>query len=47
LIAAPEMGDSARADRLLTAHLESALTRALEGATIEAEVSLADVLSGY
>jgi DNA-binding GntR family transcriptional regulator len=47
LIAALEMGDSARADRLLTAHLESVLTRALEGATIEGEASLAEVLSSY
>jgi DNA-binding GntR family transcriptional regulator len=47
LIAALEMGDNARADRLLTAHLESVLTRALEGATIEGEASLAEVLSAY
>jgi DNA-binding GntR family transcriptional regulator len=47
LIAALEIGDSARADRLLTAHLESVLTQALEGATIQGEASLAEVLSGY
>jgi DNA-binding GntR family transcriptional regulator len=47
LIGALYSGDKARADRLLTAHLESVLTRALEGATIEGEAKLRDVLSRY
>jgi len=47
LVAALEAGDKARTDRLLTTHLESVLTRALEGATIEGEQSLGDILSRY
>jgi DNA-binding GntR family transcriptional regulator len=38
LIAALESGDKARADRLLTADLQSVLTRALEGVKIEGAV---------
>ena len=47
LIAALELGDKSRADRLLTAHLESVLTRALDGTTIQGEPKLGDVLSRY
>jgi DNA-binding GntR family transcriptional regulator len=47
LIAVLESGDKARADRLLSAHLESVLTRALEGATIDGEPKLGEVLSRY
>jgi DNA-binding GntR family transcriptional regulator len=47
LIAALEAGDKSRTDRLLTAHLESVLTRALEGGTIEGEPKLGEVLSRY
>jgi DNA-binding GntR family transcriptional regulator len=47
LIRALESGDKPRADRLLTVHLESVLTRALEGATIEGEARLGEVLSYY
>lgn len=42
LIAALESGDKARTDRLLTAHLESVLMRALKGATIEGEQNLSN-----
>ena len=47
LIAALEVGDKSRTDRFLTAHLESVLTRALEGGTIEGEPKLGEVLSRY
>jgi DNA-binding GntR family transcriptional regulator len=48
LIAALEAGDKSRTDRLLTAHLESVLTRALEGGgMIEGEPKLGEVLSRY
>jgi DNA-binding GntR family transcriptional regulator len=47
LVAALEAGDKAKTDRLLTTHLESVLTRALEGATIEGEQSLGEILSRY
>ena len=47
LIAALEAGDRSRTDRFLTAHLESVLTRALEGGTIEGEPKLGEVLSRY
>jgi DNA-binding GntR family transcriptional regulator len=47
LIAALELGDRGRSDRLLTAHLQSVLTQALEGAKIEGEAKLRDVLSRY
>ena len=47
LIAALESGDKARTDRLLTAHLESVLMRALKGATIEGEQNLSEILARY
>jgi DNA-binding GntR family transcriptional regulator len=47
LIAALESGDKARADRLLMAHLKSVLTQALEGATMEGESKLGEVLWRY
>jgi DNA-binding GntR family transcriptional regulator len=47
LVTALESGDKARTDRLLTTHLESVLTRALKGATIEGEQSLGEILSRY
>jgi DNA-binding GntR family transcriptional regulator len=47
LVSALESGDKARTDRLLTIHLESVLTRALKGATIEGDQSLGEILSRY
>jgi DNA-binding GntR family transcriptional regulator len=47
LIDALEAGDKELTDRLLTTHLESVLTRALQGSTVEAEPNLGEILSRY
>jgi DNA-binding GntR family transcriptional regulator len=47
LIAALDAGEKVRADRLMTTHLEAVLTRALDGAEIDADQTLGDILSRY